>query len=103
MTVTVAVQVFNQHNYTVEICGDGKNLGQVECDDGNTVSGDGCSSDCKVEPGFSCTSNKELLDTCIDIVPPMATLKATKTRLTIVFTEFVMFSASRKLDRAHLP
>jgi len=24
------------------------------CDDGNTISGDGCSSDCKVEPGYQC-------------------------------------------------
>jgi fibro-slime domain-containing protein len=24
------------------------------CDDGNTISGDGCSADCKVEPGYQC-------------------------------------------------
>ncbi|MET0405469.1 MAG: DUF4215 domain-containing protein, partial [Cystobacter sp.] len=36
-------------------CGDGKlNLGEV-CDDGNTLSGDGCSSTCKaIEPGYGC-------------------------------------------------
>ena len=38
-------------------CGDGNvdtNLGE-ECDDGNHVSGDGCSINCKVEAGFVCT------------------------------------------------
>lgn len=25
-----------------------------ECDDGNSVSGDGCSSDCTVEEGYLC-------------------------------------------------
>lgn len=30
-----------------EICGDGR-LFEYQCDDGNTMSGDGCSSDCKV-------------------------------------------------------
>ena len=45
------------------ICGDGLVMpaqpdGPVmpagACDDGNTVNGDGCSSDCKVEPGYQC-------------------------------------------------
>ena len=25
------------------------------CDDGNTVSGDGCSATCTIEPGYACT------------------------------------------------
>jgi cysteine-rich repeat protein len=38
-----------------EWCGDGE-LGPGEvCDDGNTLSGDGCSGDCKtIEPGYFC-------------------------------------------------
>lgn len=36
-----------------EICGDGKRF-NLECDDGNNEDGDGCSRDCKVEPGFNC-------------------------------------------------
>lgn len=36
-------------------CGDGLVLGE-ECDDGNTLNGDGCSSDCKPEPGYTCTN-----------------------------------------------
>jgi cysteine-rich repeat protein len=30
------------------VCGDGVILGGEECDDGNTASGDGCDSTCKV-------------------------------------------------------
>jgi cysteine-rich repeat protein len=33
-------------------CGDGDPSLSEECDDGNTVNGDGCSDTCKVEPGF---------------------------------------------------
>ena len=45
-------------------CGDGITLWMIkdehgkpveECDDGNLISGDGCSSQCKIEPGFTCT------------------------------------------------
>ncbi len=36
-------------------CGDSFRTYPEECDDGNTVSGDGCSADCKVEIGYSCT------------------------------------------------
>jgi fibro-slime domain-containing protein len=36
-------------------CGDGMRTEDEACDDGNTVSGDGCSSDCRtVDPGYSC-------------------------------------------------
>src|SRR5690606_22048128 len=34
-------------------CGDGLVINE-ECDDGNTISGDGCSADCKIESGFTC-------------------------------------------------
>jgi cysteine-rich repeat protein len=36
------------------ICGDGVVNGAETCDDGNPVSGDGCSSACAVEAGFVC-------------------------------------------------
>ena len=38
----------------VEICGDGKNFGLVNCDDGNLIDDDGCSSDCEIEPDWIC-------------------------------------------------
>lgn len=37
----------------VEICGDGKRF-SLSCDDGNNINGDGCSSDCQIETGFTC-------------------------------------------------
>ncbi len=43
------------------VCGDGITMWMLgadvkeECDDGNVNSGDGCSSDCKIEYGFTCT------------------------------------------------
>ena len=36
------------------VCGDGMLEGTEQCDDGNTTSGDGCSSTCQLEPGFTC-------------------------------------------------
>jgi len=40
-------------------CGDG-NVDEGEaCDDGNQVPGDGCSTACTVEPGFTCTDSEQ--------------------------------------------
>ena len=36
-------------------CGDGKiNQDSEDCDDGNSVPGDGCNGICQVEPNFTC-------------------------------------------------
>jgi len=35
-------------------CGDGQRFSDEACDDGNTFNGDGCSSACKIELGFTC-------------------------------------------------
>jgi cysteine-rich repeat protein len=45
----------NGTNICDEICGDGK-VYEKECDDGNTVDGDGCDSVCKIETGFQCVN-----------------------------------------------
>ena len=37
------------------ICGDGLIEGGETCDDGGTISGDGCSDTCAIEPGYQCT------------------------------------------------
>jgi len=37
------------------VCGNGAVEGSENCDDGNTANGDGCSSSCNPEPGWSCT------------------------------------------------
>ncbi|MEP7121610.1 MAG: DUF4215 domain-containing protein [Byssovorax sp.] len=39
----------------IPVCGDGVLSAAEACDDGNTANGDGCSSACAVESGFTCT------------------------------------------------
>ncbi len=39
------------------VCGDGIRESGENCDDGNVVDGDGCSSICKLETGFICTDH----------------------------------------------
>ena len=41
-------------SYCVEKCGDGKRF-ELECDDGNNKDGDGCSANCRIEQGWSCS------------------------------------------------
>lgn len=54
----------------LEICGDGKRMGLLECDDGNLIDGDGCSSKCKIEPNFTCIGgNSAKSDTCTFFIP----------------------------------
>ena len=38
----------------IEICGDGRHMGILECDDGNLNDGDGCSSMCVIEANYFC-------------------------------------------------
>eukprot|EP00347_Sterkiella_histriomuscorum_P004310 403360935 len=38
-----------------EYCGDSKDFGLNQCEDGNKYNGDGCSSTCQIEEGFQCT------------------------------------------------
>jgi cysteine-rich repeat protein len=42
-------------------CGDGIQVQEEECDDGNNINGDGCNQYCIMESGFFCDeNNKEL-------------------------------------------
>ncbi|CDW87712.1 lipoprotein [Stylonychia lemnae] len=54
-----------------EKCGDGKNLktaGVTQCDDSNNVSGDGCSTSCTKEDGWTCSGgSKTTPDVCTQI------------------------------------
>lgn len=45
----------NNNNVVIDGCGDGTIDGDEECDDVNTVSGDGCSSECTIEEGWTCS------------------------------------------------
>jgi cysteine-rich repeat protein len=44
---------------TCEICGDSFVAREEECDDGNLISGDGCSPTCQEEQGWTCIVNNE--------------------------------------------
>ena len=60
-------------NLVIEKCGDGKYLGILECDDGNLENGDGCSSECQIEPGFMCNGGSDISpDQCTNIILPKA-------------------------------
>ena len=75
----------------LEICGDGLNLGSVECDDGNTNDEDGCSSTCKIESGYKCTNQKEGPDICKDIIRPHASMSVRRgNQIVIMFSEPVL-------------
>ena len=75
--------------YNLEICGDGIHEGQLDCDDGNLIDGDGCSSQCKIEDGYKCEISKQGgPDICTDNLPPEAIIiLKTNFLLEIRFTE----------------
>lgn len=47
------------------VCGDGFWV-EGECDDGNQVAGDGCSAECRPEPGYTCTGQPSRCRRCGD-------------------------------------
>jgi cysteine-rich repeat protein len=51
----------------VEICGDGIDALNYECDDGNLVNIDGCSQACQVELGFFCWGGNFAINFCDEI------------------------------------
>ena len=72
-------------------------MGKVECDDGNNLSNDGCSSNCKIEPGYKCIHRSNLPDSCIDTDPPKATLSINSGNVLVLrFSETVMSSVDSK-------
>ena len=78
------------------ICGDGLVLGENECDDGNQVDGDGCSSTCKIEFGYECGNGTA----CVERVAPRLMIKniIDSMFVTLVFTENVIISDSEALQ-----
>ena len=63
-------------------------MGFLECDDGNTKDGDGCSAWCTIEYGYQCKQMARGPDICYDILPPKAfiTVKG-RNRIGIQFSE----------------
>ncbi len=49
------------------VCGNGIVEAGEQCDDGNLVDGDGCSSTCQIEPGFRCRGRMGRLSVCTPI------------------------------------
>ncbi len=85
----------------IEVCGDGKDYGMNECEDGNTINGDGCSSTCKVEPGYKCyPGNYERSGFCVPTITDIFNLKVTEdNNILVEFTEDVMILGElTKLD-----
>lgn len=74
-----------------EVCGDGVNLGTVECDDGNQRNGDGCSAQCEIESGYQCTRGaKGKADVCYEDLAPTANLQVTRSNVLVIqFSETV--------------
>ena len=66
---------FNPHyNLCFEKCGDGKKF-VLECDDGNSADNDGCSRDCHIEQGHTCTGGSpDTPDNCFIFQPGQVTL-----------------------------
>jgi cysteine-rich repeat protein len=85
-----------------EICGDGKNFGNLACDDGNTQDGDGCSQDCTVENSWTCSGGSpSSADMCVDLVAPSAILEYNRLSgasyyLWLNFTELVEVQGNLK-------
>lgn len=66
-------------SYCVEKCGDGKRF-ELDCDDGNNKNGDGCSADCKIETGWTCTGGSSTkASACILGTPERTYLELTGT------------------------
>jgi cysteine-rich repeat protein len=60
----------DKKEYCDEVCGDGFNMGINECDDGNLINKDGCSSTCRVERGYKCRGGSpSQKDLCQKILP----------------------------------
>ena len=55
-----------------EQCGDGLRTHSEQCDDANTNAGDGCSSDCRIEANYTCTSSYNRTSQCTEITLPTA-------------------------------
>jgi cysteine-rich repeat protein len=67
------------HVVHIGTCGDGYTDTFESCDDGNTTDGDGCSSTCTAESGFTCSGNPS---TCLLTQSPAITGPASNTLFT---------------------
>ena len=69
-------------------------MGLLECDDGNIISNDGCSSTCQIEDDFKCIPGElETPDICKEIIPPYISsfTQSEMKYLNIQFSEPIQF------------
>lgn len=57
--------VVNISNMCATFCGDGIIMGYEVCDDNNNINGDGCSSNCSIEPAFYCSGSPSMCRPCL--------------------------------------
>ena len=85
-----------------EICGDGLSMGENKCDDGNSLDGDGCSSQCQIEDGYICFGgNYNSPDKCKDISPP--TIQHSSLSNTTQYLYYFQFTKPVKITSSHNP
>jgi hypothetical protein len=73
----------------------------LECDDGNLISKDGCSSTCKAEKGWNCSTPNGLCRYTVS--PRLRTVKISKQlSFSIVFTHPIRIQSSNEFDSVDL-
>ena len=65
LSVTIGPTTFNPSEHTI-VCGDRLQHASEECDDWNDESGDGCSSTCTIETGYTCPFEEACIPNCGD-------------------------------------
>lgn len=76
------------------VCGDGIRSGSEQCDDNNTVSGDGCSNICTIEPFYDCSQRNGTY--CFDKRPPYCLLQVPENHFFMNIDVYLKFSKSMK-------
>lgn len=91
---------YNDSGICREICGDGI-LFDLECDDGNLVDGDGCSSTCQIETNYTCVNGSSTTPSLCSYNKPLDLTLTSSTKdiksNTVVF-EIVVGPALKVLD-----
>lgn len=72
------------------ICGDGVRNGEEQCDDNNTISGDGCSNVCVIEAFYDCSGKNGTY--CYDKRPPYCILEAPENHFFMKLNVYLKFS-----------
>ena len=82
-------------------CGDGVIVNKP-CDDGNSISGDGCSSECQIEFGYECDAPPG--QPCKEVIPPkFAIIANSKTNLHFIeFSEAISVASETTISPSNM-